>query len=174
MTEHLPTSTEALIDAPAGDWAAVLRELSETAVTYWLTVTRTGSAPHTRPLLAVWSRGLPHFVCGPDTTKARLLGEGAPVSLAVSTGRWDVVVEGRVERVGDPERVRAVAETYPVVHGWAPLPEGDLLVGPDGAPTAGPPPYAVHSVSPRTVYAFPTDATAHGPTRWRFAPPEGP
>lgn len=171
MDEHLPTGTEALIDAPAAGWPAMSRELSETTGTYWLTVTRTGSAPHTRPLLAVWSRGLPHFACGPDSAKARSLTEGAPVSLAVSIDCWDVVVEGPVERVRDPEKVRVVAETYPVVHGWAPLPEGDLLVGPDGAPTAGPPPYAVYAVWPSTVYAFPTDTTDHGPTRWRFECP---
>lgn len=171
MDERLLTGTEALIDAPSADWTAVSRELSETAGTYWLTATRAGSTPHTRPLLTVWSRGLPHFACGPGSAKARLLTEGASVSLAVSTCRWDVVVEGSVERVRDPERVRVVAETYPVVYGWAPLPEGDLLVGPDGAPTAGPPPYAVYAVRPSTVYAFPTDATDHGPTRWRFECP---
>ncbi|HJE58799.1 MAG TPA: pyridoxamine 5'-phosphate oxidase family protein [Nocardiopsis listeri] len=173
MTDHLPTGTEAPTGAPAAGWTAMLQELSETAGTYWLTATRDGSVPHTRPLLAVWARGLPHFACGQGTAKARLLTEGSPVSLAVSTDHWDVVVEGPVERVRDTGRVRVVAETYPVVYGWAPLPEGDLLVGPDGAPTAGPPPYAVFVVRTSTVYAFPTDATGHGPTRWRFAPPEG-
>lgn len=168
MTSHQPRSTTPLTDAPAGDWSRVLADLAMVDGTYWLTVPRTDTAPHTRPLLAVWTKGVPHFACGPRTAKAHLLSGGPSVSLAVSTARLDLVVQGRVERVGDPIRVRAVAETYPDVYGWAPVPEGDLLVGPDGAPTAGPPPYAVYAVPPALVYAFPTDAAEHGATRWRF------
>lgn len=174
MASHPPRGTTPLTEAPAGEWSHVLEHLRTVDGTYWLTVPRTDAAPHTRPLLAVWTHGLPHFACGPQTTKARLLADDPMVSLTVSTERLDVVVEGRVERVRDPERVRAVAQTYPVVYGWAPVPECDLLVGSEGAPTAGPPPYTVHAVVPATVYAFPTDATEHGATRWRFSGADAP
>ena len=174
MTSHTPSSTTPLTEAPAGKWWRVLEHLATVTETYWLTVQRADATPHTRPLLAVWTHGLAHFACGAGTAKARLLAGGPTVSLAVSTGSLDVVVEGRVERVRDPDRVRAVARTYPVVYGWAPVPEGDLLVGPDGAPTAGPPPYEVHAVVPTTVYAFPTDAAEHEATRWRFLDEDAP
>ncbi|MBR8744924.1 pyridoxamine 5'-phosphate oxidase family protein [Nocardiopsis sp. MG754419] len=162
-----------MTDAPAADWTTVREELATGTDTYWLTVPRASGVPHTRPLLVVWTHGLAHFACGPATAKGRLLAGAPPVSLSVSTAHRDLVVEGSVGRVSDAERVRAVAETYPVVYGWAPRPEGDLLTGPEGAPTAGPPPYAVFAVVPSTIYTFPTGDVGHGATRWRFADGSG-
>ncbi|WP_017583626.1 pyridoxamine 5'-phosphate oxidase family protein [Nocardiopsis valliformis] len=159
---------EALTDHSPGAWAKVLPHLSETAGTYWLSVPREGGAVHTRPLLAVWVAGRPYFACGDGTGKARLLADSPRVSLAVTTGSLDVVVEGRVARVQDENLVKEVAGVYPAVYGWAPVADGELITGPEGAPTAGPPPYAVYGITPETVYAFPADDVGHGPTRWRF------
>jgi hypothetical protein len=36
-----------------------------------------------------------------------------------------------------------------------------------GAPTAGPPPYEVYEVIPKTAFGFSTDLS-FGPTRWDF------
>jgi hypothetical protein len=36
-----------------------------------------------------------------------------------------------------------------------------------GAPTAGPPPYEVYEVIPKTAFGFNTDLS-FGPTRWHF------
>ncbi|GAA1468050.1 pyridoxamine 5'-phosphate oxidase family protein [Nocardiopsis exhalans] len=159
---------EALTDDSPGVWAEMLPHLSEAAGTYWLSVPRDGGAVHTRPLLAVWVGGQPYFACGDGTGKARLLADSPRVSLAVTTGSLDVVVEGRVARVQDENLVEEVAGVYPAVYGWAPVTEGGLITGPAGAPTAGPPPYAVYGITPEVVYAFPADDVGHGPTRWRF------
>ena len=172
MVSHSPR-TEALTDEAPGSWEEVSAHLATVDRTYWLTVSGEGGAPHTRPLLAVWTAGRPYFACGDGSRKARLLSGSPAVSLAVATGRLDVVVEGRVERVRDEERVRAVAGVYPLVYGWPPIAEGRVLTGPDGAPTAGPPPYAVYGIVPDTVFAFPADDVGHGATRWRFAPEAG-
>ncbi|MGW5877527.1 pyridoxamine 5'-phosphate oxidase family protein [Nocardiopsis terrae] len=172
MVTHDPR-TEALTDDAPGSWEEVLGHLSEVSGTYWLTLPREDGTPHTRPLLAVWVAGRPYFACGDGTKKARLLAASPRVSLAVSTGLLDVVIEGRVERIRDEDRVKEVAGAYPVVYGWPPVAEGDLLTGPDGAPTAGPPPYAVYGIVPGTGYAFPTGDVGHGSTRWRFAPGPG-
>jgi hypothetical protein len=163
------TRAEALTDDTPGSWEEVLAHLAGAAGTYWLTLTRQDGSAHTRPLLAVWVDGRPYFACGDGTRKARLLTGSPRVSLAVATGRLDVVVEGRVERVEEEELVTRVAGAYPGVYGWAPAAQGSLITGPEGAPTAGPPPYAVYGVVPETGYAFPSDDVGHGPTRWRFA-----
>jgi hypothetical protein len=44
----------------------------------------------------------------------------------------------------------------------------ERLTGPEGAPTAGPPPYGVYTVVPSNVYACPNDEDGPAPTRWRF------
>lgn len=161
---------EALTDDSPGSWEEVLAHLAGVDRTYWLTLTREDGTAHTRPLLAVWVGGRPYFACGDGTRKARLLAGSPPVSLAVTTGRLDVVIEGRAERVREENLAKEVAGVYPAVYGWAPTAEGALITGPEGAPTAGPPPYAIYGIAPETGYAFPTDNVGHGPTRWRFAP----
>ncbi len=172
MVEQNPRA-EALTDLSAGTWAEVLHHLTGAGRTYWLTLNRGDGTVHTRPLLAVWVAGRPYFVCGDGTRKARFLAGSPPVSLAVTTGPLDVVIEGRAERVRDEGLVEEVAGVYPAVYGWAPTTEGALITGPDGAPTAGPPPYAVYGIVPETAYAFPAGDVGHGPTRWRFGPDSG-
>ena len=47
--------------------------------------------------------------------------------------------------------------------------DGDVLIAPYGAPTAGPPPYEVFRIDPATVHAIGTDAPFIGrSTRWTF------
>ncbi|GAA1442223.1 pyridoxamine 5'-phosphate oxidase family protein [Nocardiopsis tropica] len=159
---------ESLTSGPPGVWSEVLPHLVETAGTYWLTVSRAEGPPHTRPLLAVWVDGQPCFASGQDSAKSRLMASSPDVSLAFGTGRMDVVVEGTVEAVLDAERLDRVAAAYAERYGWAPAPGDGELTGPEGAPTAGPPPYRVFTVTPSTVFAFPADELPHGPTRWRF------
>jgi len=161
-------SAESLTGEPPGVWAEVLPHLEETAGTYWLTVARPDGRPHTRPVLVVWVDGRPCFASGQESAKSRLMAASPEVSLAFGTGRMDVVVEGAVERVRDPERLVRVAEAYAARHGWAPVAGDGELTGPEGAPTAGPPPYGVFCVAPSTVFAFPSGELPHGPTRWRF------
>ncbi|WP_159942894.1 MULTISPECIES: pyridoxamine 5'-phosphate oxidase family protein [unclassified Nocardiopsis] len=159
-----------LTSQPPGSWEDVLPHLAEEGGTCWLTATHGDGRPHTRPLLAVWVDEQPCFASGEGTAKSRLLAADPRVSLAFTTGRVDAVVEGTVERVRDPERLERVAAAYAERHGWAPTAGEGGLTGPDGAPTAGPPPYRVFTVRPSTVYAFPVGELPHGPTRWRFGP----
>jgi hypothetical protein len=159
---------QSLTDEAPGVWEEVLPHLAESAGTCWLTVTRADERPHTRPLLAVWVDGQPCFASGEGTAKSRLLAASPQVSLAFTTGRMDVVVEGTAERVLDPGLLGRVAAAYAERHGWAPVAGDGELTGPEGAPTAGPPPYRVFTVSLSTVFAFPVSDLPHGPTRWRF------
>lgn len=68
--------------------------------------------------------GRTYFVCGDGTRKVRLLTGSPPVSPAVNTGRPDVVIEGRAERVREENLAEEVAWAYPAVNGWAPASTG--------------------------------------------------
>ncbi|WP_306371358.1 pyridoxamine 5'-phosphate oxidase family protein [Nocardiopsis sp. CC223A] len=157
-----------LTEQGAAEWQEALGRLSREAGTAWLTAVRPGGAPHTRPVLAVWVGGQPFFASGAGTAKSRLLAGAPRVSLAFTVAGMDAVVEGTAEPVRDRDRLTWVAAAYAELHGWAPVPGEGELTGPEGAPTAGPPPYGVYTVVPSDVYAFPTDEDGPAPTRWRF------
>jgi hypothetical protein len=160
---------ESLTADPPAAWADALAHLEETAGTAWLTASRRDGGPHTRPVLTVWVEGRPCFASGETTGKSRLLVQDDRVSLALDTGRLHVVVEGSAEPVLDTEALKTVALAYADRYGWAPTPGDGFLTGPQGAPTAGPPPYRAYAVTPAKVYAFPAaDDLGHGATRWTF------
>ncbi|RKS09113.1 pyridoxamine 5'-phosphate oxidase [Nocardiopsis sp. Huas11] len=160
---------ESLTAEPPGTWTDVLAHLEEAAGTAWLTTTRRDAEPHTRPVLAVWVDGRPCFASGEETAKSRRLVRDTRVSLALDTGRLHVVVEGTAAPVLDAEPLERVALAYADRYGWAPTPGDGFLTGPQGAPTAGPPPYRAYAVTPAKVYAFPAaDDVGHGATRWTF------
>ena len=124
--------------------------------TWVLATTRDDLRPHAVPLLAVLLDGALHLAAGPSTAKARHLRE-RPDCVLVAVGEpFDLVVEGRARRVDDDTTLRRVAERYADTYGWEPEARDGALHG-EGAPTAGPPPYAVWRVEPQLVRAFPTD-----------------
>jgi nitroimidazol reductase NimA-like FMN-containing flavoprotein (pyridoxamine 5'-phosphate oxidase superfamily) len=138
------------------------------AQTYWLT-TNAEDGPHTRPVLAVLVNGRPCFASASTSEKSRLLQRRRPVSLAASTQGIDVVVRGDARRVVATEDLTAIAAAYQSKYGWPVEADGEALTAPYGAPTAGPPPYLVFAIEPKTIHAFGTD-DQHGPlsTRWTF------
>ena len=64
-------------------------------------------------------------------------------------------------------RLRRVADAYAAKYGWEVAVGDGALKGAEGAPTAGPPPYDVYELEPRTVVGLPADDRLT-PTRWRF------
>ncbi|WP_017600883.1 pyridoxamine 5'-phosphate oxidase family protein [Nocardiopsis lucentensis] len=167
MASQTPRA-EGLTGGPPGSWAEVLPLLESHTGTYWLSGPHSGHRPHTRPVLAVWVSGQPWFASGEGTAKTGLLSAAPDVSLAFQAGGMDLVVEGSAQRILDRARTDRVARAYAERYGWAPQAGDGVLTGAEGAPTAGPPPYAVYTIVPTTVYAFPSDDAPHGPTRWRF------
>jgi hypothetical protein len=152
-----------LTEQGTAEWQEVLSRLSQATGTV-----RPDGSPHSRPVLAVWVDGQPFFASGAGTAKSRFLTGEPRVSLAFTVAGVDAVVEGAAEPVRDRDRLTWVAAAYAERHGWAPVPGEGELTGPDGAPTAGPPPYGVYTVVPSSVYAFPNDEDGPAPTRWRF------
>ena len=61
-----------------------------------------------------------------------------------------------------------MADAYATKYDWHVAVRGGAFQGAEGAPTAGPPPYAVYEVRPTSAFAFGTVEPARS-TRWRFA-----
>src|SRR5207249_364220 len=86
---------------------------------------------------------------------------------STSVPSLDVSVEGDTHKMTDQRTVQAVADAYGSKMSCQ-LTVRDGVVFGDNAPTAGPPPYAVFELTPRTVFGLP------GLTGMEQAPSEGP
>lgn len=139
--------------------------------TFWLTTTFAGGRPHTRPVFAVVADAMMCTATSADAVKATGLRRGDPVSIATSRDGLDVVWTGTPSQVTDRDALREIVDAYQQAYGWQVDVDGDSLVAPYGAPTAGPPPYLAFRIEPVTVHAFATGSTFAGrSTRWDFPP----
>jgi hypothetical protein len=76
--------------------------------------------------------------------------------------------------VTDSDELGRVAASYRDKYGWPVTVVGDAMDAPYGAPTAGPPPYAVFRVLPSRAYAIGiNDSTNARSTRFLFDSGEG-
>ena len=108
-----------------------------------------------------------YFCAGGRTRKARNLGIRTDCAVTVEVEPIDLVVEGKVVKVGDPETLRRVARAYASIYDWHVAVRDGAFHDTEGAPTAGPPPYDVYEVIPTMAFAFGTDESFR-PTRWVF------
>lgn len=151
-------------------WSFLLGQLGRGG-TFWLTTVDAAGEPHTRPVFAVVTDQALHVASSVSATKTGHLTAGAPSSIGHGTADLDVVWTGTPRRVTDAAALAAVADAYRDAYGWDVAAEADALVAPYGAPTAGPPPYQVFRIDPRTVHAVATGAAVTGrSTRWDLAP----
>ena len=109
-----PLSAQAMLgdDSHAESWRRVLEHLATSTATYWLATAGANGTPHVRPVLAVWVGGGLYFCAGGRTRKARNLGIRTDCAVTVEVEPIDLVVEGKVVKVGDPETLRRVAGAY--------------------------------------------------------------
>ncbi|MEU2994542.1 pyridoxamine 5'-phosphate oxidase family protein [Streptomyces griseoincarnatus] len=138
--------------AGAPPWTEVERLIAE-AELFWISTVRPDGRPHVTPLPAVWSSGALHFCTGPEERKARNLAENPHVVFTTGVNTWargyDVVVEGRAERVRDDARLRGLAALWEEKYGdfWHfDVRDGHFHHGPGRA--------LVFSVAPHTVFGF--------------------
>ena len=136
---------------------------------YWLATAGREGQPHVRPVLAVLLEDRLYSTSSPRAAKATHLGRLGRCAVSARTPGLDLVVEGQAAQVVDPATLARVAEAYRSKYGWPVTVHGGAFDAPYGAPTAGPPPYAVYEVTPSVVYGFGTDdELAPLSTRWRF------
>ncbi len=150
-------------------WSEVTEQMSGGG-TWWFATNHPAGRPHVRPVLAVWVGGALVTTAGAETRKVKNLEEGGSAAFTASREGVDLVVEGSVTSITEPDSLQSVADVFLDTYGWPTTVAGDALEAPYGAPSAGPPPYRVFAVAPRRVFAFGTDERwAARSTRFAFA-----
>jgi hypothetical protein len=88
--------------------------------------------------------------------------------LSVAAREFDLVVEGEARKTTDPATVAAMAQRWAAV-GWPARVDdtGTALTADFSAPSAGPPPWHVYRVAPRTAMVLSTTGEG-GATRFTF------
>lgn len=156
---------------PPLPWSRALEQLESQppappSRTYWLATTGPGGRPHVTGVGAMWVDGKLYFTSGAGTRKSRNLSENRSCSISVSLPGLDLVVEGEATQVTDAATLREMAERY-AAQGWPATATDGALTAPYSAPSAGPPPWQLCPVEPRTAFGVAT-AELYGATRWRF------
>jgi hypothetical protein len=169
-TDPGPASAEPIADPAAHPilWERVSETLIGTRF-YWLATTPEGGPPHVRPVLGVYDAGSLWSTSSLGAVKARNLDRVPLSTITTRDDEVDVVVEAVARRVTDQPTLERIAAVYLEKYGWPPVVDGDQYDAPYGAPTAGPPPYALFEHRPTTVWAFGTsDELGPRSARFRF------
>ena len=164
---------------PAIEWSQVETQLADLLThddpqspnrsTFWLTTLNTDGSPHVTSVGALWHAGSCWFQTGDRTRKAKNLARDPRCSMSVATHEFDLVVDGEAHKVTDPPTVAAMAARW-AAEGWPARVDdtGQALTAEFSAQSAGPPPWFVYEVKPRTVTAVGTTGETPGSTRWQF------
>ena len=168
-----------LYGLPLIDWARVERRLESrfpqapgtggpNRHTCWLATIDPDGSPHVTGVGAVWVDDTFWFETGERSRKGRNLARDPRCTLAVAIDEFDLVVEGDAHRVTDPAVIVDMAKRYND-EGWPARPDesGTALTAEYSAPSAGPPPWHVFRITPRSATALLT-VDPGGATRWRF------
>ena len=149
-------------------WSRALEALEATdpQSRTFLATTRPDGRPHVAGVGALWDEGRVYFVSGAGTRKSRNVAQNAHCAIAFALTGIDLVVEGEAERVTDDETLQRLAKRYGD-QGWPATVKDGALTHEYSAPSAGPPPWDLYAVKPRTVFGV-LAAEPGGATRWRF------
>lgn len=136
--------------------------------TCWLATINPDGSPHVTGIGALWADGSFWFETGQHTRKGRNLARDPRCTLSVATQEFDLVVAGQATLVTDPATVADLAARW-AAGGWPARVDdtGVALTAEFSAPSAGPPPWHVYRLAPRTATALGT-VEPGGATRWRF------
>ena len=169
----------ALYESPLLDWSRIRARLDEglnqapetggpNRHTCWLATINPDGSPHVTGVGALWVEGEFWFETGDGTRKAKNLAHDPRCTLSVATHAFDLVVEGEARKVTDPPTVAAMATRW-AAEGWPARVDdtGQALTAEFSAPSAGPPPWFVYRLTPRTATTLGT-VEPGGATRWRF------
>ena len=151
-------------------WSRPLAELekfvSGPGQSVWLATTRPDGRPHVAGVGAIWLDDEFYVVSGPRTRKSRNLAENPSCVISVGLPGIDLVVEGIAERVTDDATLQHVADEHKR-QGWEPEVKDGAFTAQYSAPSAGPPPWDVYVIRPKTAFGVAT-ADPQGASRWRF------
>jgi PPOX class probable F420-dependent enzyme len=135
--------------------------------TCWLATINPDGSPHVTGIGALWAEDCWWFETGRHTRKGKNLARDPRCTLSVAAREFDLVVEGEATLVTDPATVAGLAARW-AAEGWPARADdtGMALTAEFSAPSAGPPPWHVYRLTPRTATAVGGDPG--GATRWRF------
>jgi PPOX class probable F420-dependent enzyme len=133
----------------------------------WLATINADGSPHVTGIGALWADGCFWFETGQGTRKGRNLARDPRCTLSLATREFDLVVEGDAAVVTDPAVVADMAARW--AEDWPCRVDetGLALTAEFSAPSAGPPPWHVYRLTPRSATALAT-VEPGGATRWRF------
>jgi hypothetical protein len=174
------TNLDNIYGSPLLDWTRIEARLDEGLTqapetggpnrhTCWLATVNPDGSPHVTGVGALWVDGAVWFETGQGTRKGRNLARDPRCTLSIATHEFDLVLEGEALKITDPPTVTAMAARW-AAQGWpARVDEtGRALTAEFSAPSAGPPPWYVYQLTPRTATAVGT-VEPGGATRWRFS-----
>jgi hypothetical protein len=108
------------------------------------------------------------FETGRTSRKGRNLERDPRCTISLSLEALDLVVEGEAELVTDPALVREVAQRFAEDWPCRVDESGIALTAEFSAPSAGPPPWHVYRVVPRTATVLRITPEPGGATRFTF------
>jgi PPOX class probable F420-dependent enzyme len=169
-----------LYGTPLVEWTAVTDRLGKGLTqapgtggpnrhTCWLATINPDGSPHVTGVGAIWADGAFWFETGRTSRKGRNVARDPRCSLSLATDEFDLVIEGEAALITDPAIVAARAEQW--AEGWpCRVDESGIALTADfSAPSAGPPPWHVYRVTPRSAVVLQCIEPG-GATRWRFDP----
>jgi hypothetical protein len=115
---------------------------------------------------ALWQDGRFYFTSGLGTQKSRDLARDPHCVISVAFPGIDLVVEGTAAKVTDEATLQRLASEYRE-QGWPASVKDGAFTAEFSAPSAGPPPWDLYEMTPRTAFGVAT-AEPWGATRWRF------
>ena len=173
------TNLADLYHSPLLDWAPIQARLAAGLSqapgtggpdrhTCWLATINPDGSPHVTGIGALWADGCWWFETGRDTRKGKNLARDSRCTLSVAAREFDLVVEGEANLVTDAATVADLAARWAAA-GWPARTDdtGVALTAEFSAPSAGPPPWHVYRLTPRTATAVSTNDPG-GATQWRF------
>ena len=136
--------------------------------TYWLATINADGSPHVNGIGALWVDGAFWFETGETSRKGKNLARDPRCTLSVAIDEFDLVVEGEAHKVEDAPTVAEMAARW-AADGWpARVDEsGSAITADYSAPSAGPPPWHVYRLVPKSATALGT-VEPGGATRWHF------
>ncbi len=132
----------------------------------FLATVRPDGRPHVAAVGAMWDDGAMYVVSGPGTRKSRNLAHNPACVVAVALPGIVLEIEGEARRVTDDDTLQRLVRRYNEV-GWPAHVEDRAFTHDYSAPSAGPPPWWLYEIRPRTVFGVLSDDPG-GATRWRF------
>ena len=102
---------------------------------------------------------------GPGTRKSQNVAHEPNCVISMSLPGIELVIEGRAAWITDDATLQRLAKLY-ADQGWPATVKDGAFTHEYSAPSAGPPPWYVYAITPKTVFGVLTGEPG-GATRWR-------